>query len=146
MSGVRPSSFEWPQLYLFASSREASPGFGRGSFYGIVVPPRFGRVENAFHGVWVDVTARFEDPLANRCRGYGPKGDRPTRAEAIATCRESLVLTSIRVAAGPPDTAVAVVPVGPSAPGTPWLALVPAALLGVWAGWRRVSRAVAGPR
>ena len=32
------------------------------------------------------------------------------------------------------------------APGAPWLALVPAALLGVWAGWRRVSRPVPGPR
>ena len=107
LSGVKPLYFEWPALFLFASSREAYPGYGRGSFYGIVVPPRFGKVENAFHGVWVDVTARFEDPLANRCRGYGPKGDRPTRAEAVATCREYLVLTSIRAAAGPPDTAVA---------------------------------------
>jgi hypothetical protein len=142
MSGIRPGYFESPRLFLFASSREIARGYGRGSFYGIVVPPRLGKVENAYHRVWVVVTARFGDPLANRCRGYGPKGDRPTRAEAIATCRDYPVLTSIRVASGPPDTAVAAGPAGAVVPGTPWLLLAPAAMLGAWAGWRRTSRPV----
>ncbi|HEX6945201.1 MAG TPA: hypothetical protein VF196_03340 [Casimicrobiaceae bacterium] len=142
VSGIRPGYFEWPQFYLFASSREVAPGFGKGAFYGITVPPRFGKVENTYHRVWVVVTARFEDPLANRCRGYGPKGDRPTRAEAIATCRESLVLTSIRVASGPPDTAAAVPDqADPRTPGAPWPWLVGAVLLGALVGWRRSAGA-----
>ena len=139
-SGVRPGVFEWPQLYLFASSRESYPGYGKGSFYGIVVPPRFGKVEKTYHRVWVDVTARFEDPYADRCRGYGPKPDRPTRAEAVAQCRDTLVLVSIRAATDPPDTAVTTGQAGSGSPGSPpspWLLLVPVALVGAWAGWRR---------
>lgn len=139
LAGVRPSVFEWPQLYLFASSREIAHGYGRGSFYGIVVPPRFGKVEKTYHRVWVEVTARFEDPYADQCRGYGPKDVRPTRAEAVAQCRDMLVLGSIEAAAGPPDTATAsgLVPTG--TPGWPWLLLGPAGLAGAWAGWRRRS-------
>jgi hypothetical protein len=147
VSGIKPGYFEWPELFLFGSSREVAPGYGKGSFYGIVVPPRFSMVEETYHRVWVVVTARFGDPLANRCRGYGPKGDRPTRAAAIAVCRDHLVLMSIRVAAGPPDTAVAPGQIDTGPPGVPWHILVPAALLGAWAGWRRFSRpAVAGRR
>ncbi len=145
MSGIRPAYFEWPTFFLFSSSREIAPGFGRGSFYGIVVPPRFGRVEKTYHREWVVVTARFEDPLANRCRGYGPKGDRPTRAEAIATCREYLVLTSIHAAAGLPDTGVTIQAVGTGRPGMPWQ-LLAAAVLGACAGWRRHSRPGVGGR
>lgn len=146
ISGIRPTYFEWPTFFLFASSRELAPGFGKGAFYGIVVPPRFGRVENRYHREWVVVTARFEDPLAARCRGYGPSGDRPTRAEARAVCRDTLVLTSIRVASGPPDTAAAAQdPAGPRTPGAPWPWLVGALLLGALAGWRRSCEASRRP-
>ncbi len=149
ISGVEPRYFEWPQLFLFTSGREVATGYGAGPFYGIVVPPRFGRVERAFHRVWVDVTARFSDPLASRCRGYGPRGDRPPRPQAVASCRDTLVMTSIRVASGPPETAAAVDPRSPEAPGATnaaWLLLALATAVGLAAGWRRVRRPAVGQR
>lgn len=147
-SGTRPGWFEWPAFMLFASSREVAPGFGRGAFYGIVVPPRLGAVEQRYHRTWVVVTARFAHPLADRCRGYGPRGDRPTRAEAIAGCRDRLVMLSITRAPGPPATdaagrmtgssALGGIPPSLPAPAAPLLALV--ALAGSVAGWRRTAR------
>lgn len=144
-SGIRPAYFEWPTFFLFASSRELAPGFGKGSFYGIVVPPRLGSVERTYHREWVVVTASFESPLANRCRGFGPEADRPTRAEAIATCRDQLVLTSVRVAAGLPDTDATIQAVRTGRSGLQWL-LLAAAVLGVCAAWRRHSVPIVGER
>jgi hypothetical protein len=147
VSGIRPAWFEWPTFYLFASSRELAPGFGRGAFYGIAVPPRLGAVEQRYHRTWVIVTARFEHPLATRCRGYGPRDDRPTRTEAVAACRDRLVLLSVTRFAGPPATdAVTGVdavtrrtpPPAVPAPAAPLLAIV--ALAGALAGWRRSDR------
>jgi hypothetical protein len=143
MSGITPREFEWPSLYLFESAREVAPGYGAGRFYGVVVPPRFGSVERTFHRRWVDVVARFGDPYANRCRGWAAVGRPMSRAKAVATCRDSLVLVSIGLASGAPDTATA-----PIAPITPTPALgaaapVPVVCAGAGAfalAWRRSRR------
>lgn len=148
VSGVKPAYFEWPRFYLFASSREVAPGYGRGPFYGIVVPPRLGAVENRYHRAWVVVTARFADPLANQCRGYGPKADRLRRAEAIASCRDRLVMVSIARAPGAPATDAAAAGDASSSPwaeepGLPPPAMPLLALVGVAgavAGWRGTAR------
>jgi hypothetical protein len=144
-SGVVPSWFEWPGLILFASEREVAPGYGAGVYYGIHVPPGFGNVENRYHGVWVDVTARFEHPLALTCRGYGPKAIRPSRKEAIEICKSVPVLTSIRTVPDPPDTAgvAATVPAtGPA--GVPWVLTGASALLGALLWRRRIRPRYAG--
>jgi hypothetical protein len=139
-SGITPGVFEWPQLYLFESAREVYRGYGAGRFYGVVVPPRFGRVENTYHRMWVEVTARFEDPYADRCRGWAEIGKPMSRKDAVKYCRDTLVLTSIRaISSAPPTTSVAspVPPTGRDVPPWWWVLLVPAAGLGVWLGWRR---------
>jgi len=144
LSGIKPAYFESPNFFLFASSRELAPGFGRGDFYGIVVPPRLGAVEKRYHRVWVVVTAHFVDPLATRCRGYGPKGDRPSRAAAIASCRNRLVMVSVARASGPPATAIerALARGDHGSDGTPQGGLPPVAGLAVGLaaclGWRRM--------
>jgi len=142
-SGIKPAVFEWPQLYLFESAREVYRGYGAGRFYGVVAPPRFGRVEKAFHRVWVDVTARFEDPYADRCHGWAAVGKPMSRADAVAICRDMLVLTSIRTASSAPDTTTGASPSLPPGSGVPWAwwaFLVPAAGLGAWLGWRRAAQ------
>ena len=138
-SGIKPAVFEWPQLSLFGSTREVAPGVGDGPFVGIVVAPGSGRVERTFQGRWVDVVARFEHPYAERCRGWADVGEPLSKAEAVAICRDTLVLDSIRAATGPPTTDTA----APAAGGrsTPLVPLIPALLLaaalGAWLGWRR---------
>jgi hypothetical protein len=142
-SGIKPDVFEWPQLYLFESAREVYRGYGAGRFYGVVVPPRFGRVEKTYHRMWVEVTARFEDPYADRCRGWAEIGKPMSRADAVAYCRDMLVLTAIRATSAPPPATSAASPVPPASSGAPlawWPVLVSAAGLGAWLGWRRFAR------
>jgi hypothetical protein len=94
----------------------------------------------------VEVTARFEDPYADRCRGWAVIGKPMSRADAVAYCRDMLVLTAIRATSAPPPATSAASPVPPASPGVPlawWPLLVAAAGLGAWLGLRRSARQAA---
>ncbi len=136
-------------LILFGSSRELAPGYGAGSFYGISVPPSFGRVENRYQRSWVDLTAHVDDPAARTCHNVGPKKLRLSKRESVALCREVVVMSSIRPADGPLTDAAwaqasATAP-KPEAPQPAWPLLLPAAVLGAWL-WQRRIRSGAHPR
>jgi len=137
LGGVKPWEFQWPSLFLFASTRKNKwDAGGAGPVYPIVVPPTLRGVERRYRHHWVEITARFEHPYAQQCRGTGPAEYRPSRAQAIRICRASLVLTSIRTI-GAPDTATAPGGGGPAPRVPAWSWGLVAAVLGGWAGWRR---------
>jgi hypothetical protein len=157
---IRPRWFLGASLIVFASDREVEPGVGRGTFYGIAVPPGFGDLQTRYHRRWVMITAHFGDSRSQRCRADGVPGETPSRREAIGICRSMLVLSSIEPAGrvGAPDTATdgrvgsreepsgqttaAIGAAGTRPSGLAWLLLAPAVMLGAWSGWRRTSRPV----
>lgn len=136
-------------LILFGSTRELSPGYGAGTFYGVSVPPSFGRVEKRYQRSWVDLTAHVDDPAALSCHSVGLKAARLSKRKSVALCREVLVLSSIREADGPPpDTATGqglARLARPESPEPSWAILPAAAVLGAWL-WLRRIRGRADPR
>jgi hypothetical protein len=87
--------WHYSQLTLLSTTRTDRWGYPKGVMYAITVPPAFGDLTRAHGGHWVVVTVRFNDPRAAQCRPAGPKSARMTKREAIAYCREQLVLQSI---------------------------------------------------
>lgn len=114
-------------------------------FYTVAVPPRFGDLQARFARQWVQLTAHFDDPAAQACRGYGPRdANPPTRRQAIAACRRIMVLSAIRTTS-PPETTTAGVPSTPDRRGGEGTLVVlsMAAILGglAWDRGRRTTRA-----
>ncbi len=136
---ITPGWLDSARLTLFVTSREVAPGIGSGAFTGIYVPPSFGSVDRTFARSWVRVTAHFDDARAQRCRAMGSAGSTPDRAQAVALCSEELVLLAISRSTSPDTATVAGSPRRPAAEGD-WLALVAAASLGSWLGWRQGRR------
>jgi hypothetical protein len=86
-----------------------------------------GNLQRTYRRSWVDVTVRFNHPLAQECVGRGPKKlGRPTRKEAIAWCRGQPVVVSIHRAVALPAT--------DTAAGCP--ASQPISMDEVWRLWR----------
>jgi hypothetical protein len=94
---------EWG-LFLYASSRERD-GAPVGPAYVVAYPPGSGDLNKRYDGRWVSVVAHFDDPAAQTCHAEGPAdADPPTDEEAVAMCRQILVLSSIKPTRAP-DTA-----------------------------------------
>jgi hypothetical protein len=143
----------------------------RGGQMTAFVPPGLGRCSvvaklaacpfRSYYGRWVTVSAHFDGPVAQTCRfDEHPPGPGFSTADAIAACREELIVLSVGSGAStgpgsPPDTATADGPIlvgaeaeHRSAPGLLWVGLfLVAGLLSArrWRPFRR-SEAVSSGR
>ena len=127
------------------------------------VPPGLGRCSvvkklatcpfRSYYGRWVTVSAHFDGPVAQTCRYQEhPPGPGFSKADAIAECREDLIVLSVGTAASagpdaPPDTATAdgSIVVDPATERGPSSALswIGGFLVAGWLSarrWRRVRR------
>ena len=127
------------------------------------VPPGLGRCSvveklaacpfRSYYGRWVTVSAHFDGPVAQTCRyDEHPPGPGFSTADAIAACREELIVLSVGTApsagaGGPPDTATADGPIlvaeegdRRSAPGFLWVGLLLVAWFVSARRWRRVRQ------
>jgi hypothetical protein len=105
-------------------------------------PPGSGNPNRRYARRWVSLVAHFDDPAAQTCHAEGPAdADPPTEEEAVAMCRQILVLSSIGVTSAP-DTATAAAPAD-TRRDVPALVFVAAGLVGLaaWAGRRRARPA-----
>src|SRR3954454_21405450 len=104
-----------PSWFDGLGGRNVPPAEGRtGAELPAFVPPRPGRCPEPdasscpfrpFVRRFVIVTARFDDPLAQTCRySAHPPGPGFTRQDAIAECRNELVVMSVAASGGLPPT------------------------------------------
>ena len=128
---------EWG-LFLYASARKRD-GAPVDDPYVVAYPPGSGDPNRRYDGKWVSVVAHFDDAAAQTCHAEGPAdADPPSDEEAVAMCRQILVLSSVRVTSAPDS---ATVPLG--RPGPDPAVLLLAAGLGLIA-W--IVAALAAPR
>jgi hypothetical protein len=127
---------EWG-LFLYATSRERD-GVPVGTPYVVAYPPGSGDPNHRYDGRWVSLQAHFDDPAAQACHAVGPAdANPPSDAEAVAMCRQILVLSSIRVTSAP-DTAT--LPFAPTWPSPAAGLLLVAGALGAVAWMLRPAR------
>lgn len=127
---------------LFLHPSSAGTSDASGAFYAVAYPPGSGNPNRRYARRWVSLVAHFDDPAAQTCHAEGPAdADPPTDEEAVAMCRQILVLSSIRVTSAP-DTATAAAPADARGDVSA-LVFVAAGLLGLaaWAGRRRARPA-----
>jgi hypothetical protein len=100
----------WQQTRWFLSptNAEIAPGFGAGPFLAVAVPPDLQDRFDGLAGQWVAVRGQFDDDAAATCRLNGdPKpraGEIPTKADLLAMCRTSFVISGIDPVAAPCPT------------------------------------------